>query len=272
VTPAVDAYALEILADRPVGYWRLNERSHAEPVTDESGHNHHGRFVGRPALDQQGAIHGSANRSMSFVPQAYIEIPSSPEFSIPTSGEGLSVEVWVCPHDWLFQGEGGKRYIHWLGKGELAQSPDEKGSMEWGFRLYSSDHPERPKRISAYGWNPEGGEGTGAYCAGDLVKDDEWLHLVACFENYVDPCVGKTGVQLFVNGQLVKGPPSPGTLYYNEGSWSVVPRRGDAPLRLATRSATPNSFLTGRLDEVAIYPKVLTPETIKRHYDVGTGK
>jgi hypothetical protein len=42
-------------------------------------------------------------------------------------------------------------------------------------------------------------------------------------------------------------------------------------LRIATRSATANSFLTGGIDEVAIYPKVLTPEQIKRHYEAGVG-
>jgi hypothetical protein len=270
--PLIDAYAESVLADGPVGYWRLNERTHDERVIDESGRNHHGRFIGRPTLGEQGAIHGSPNCSMSFAPQAHIEIPHSPNFSIQTSGKGLSVEVWMRPDLLLFQGEGGKQYIHWLGKGELAQSKHEKDRMEWGFRLYSSDHPERPKRISAYAWNPQGGEGAGAYHDGKLVAEDQWLHLVACFQHYVDPCVRKTGVQLYVNGEFAQGPPSSGTHYFNEGSWSVLPRGGDAPLRIATRSATANSFLTGGIDEVAIYPKVLTPEQIKRHFDVGTGK
>jgi hypothetical protein len=268
--PLVDGYAEAVLADDPVGYWRLNESTYEDQVTDQSGGNHHGRFVGRPSLGEQGAIHGSPNCSMSFAPEAHIEIPDSQEFSIQTSGNGLSVEVWMRPDLLLFQGEGGKRHIHWLGKGELAQSPHEKDRMEWGFRLYSSDHPERPKRISAYAWNPQGGEGAGAFYEGVLVAEREWIHLGTCYEHYVDPCEEKTGVQLFVNEQLAKGPPSLGTLYFNEGSWSVVPRSGDAPLRLA--SASGNSFPTGRLDEVAIYPKVLTPERIKRHFDVGTGK
>jgi hypothetical protein len=58
----------------------------------------------------------------------------------------------------------------------------------------------------------------------------------------------------------------------NEGFWSVIPESRNAPLRIATRSATADSFLTGRIDEVAIYPKVLPPERIKRHYDVGIGR
>ncbi len=260
-----DAYAEAVLADLPVGYWRLNEPTYDEQVADESGHHHHGSFVGRPSLGEQGAIQQNPNCSMSFASEAHIEIPRSTEFSIQTSGEGLSVEVWMRPDTLLYEGEGNKKYIHWLGKGEPER-------MEWGFRLYSSDHPQRPKRISAYAWNPQGDLGAGAYYEGDLVAESEWIHLVACFQHYVDLCVKKAGVQLFVNGEFVQGPPSSGTLYFNEGSWSVVPRSGDAPLRFATRSATANSFLTGRIDEVAIYPKVLTPEKIKRHYDVGIGR
>jgi hypothetical protein len=262
--PMNDAYAVAVLVDGPVGYWRLNERTHDEQVTDESGQSHHGRFVERPSLGEQGAIHGSANCSMSFASEAHIEILHSTEFSIQTSGEGLSVEVWMRPDTLLYEGEGNKKYIHWLGKGEPER-------MEWGFRLYSSDHPLRPKRISAYAWNPQGGEGAGAYYEGDLVTEREWIHLVACFQHYVDPCVKKAGVQLFVNGEFVQGPPSSGTLYLNEGSWSVVPRSGNAPLRFATRSASANSFLTGGIDEVAIYPRLLTHEQITQHYNVGMG-
>ncbi len=258
-----DAYASAVISDGPVGYWRLNEQSPGDHVTDESGFNHHGRFVGNQFQSEPGAIAGSANRSIRFVPETHVEIPHSDHFNIQTSGQGLSVEVWFKPAVFAYSGEGGKKYIHWLGKG----SPRK---MEWGFRLYSSDHAQRPRRISAYAWNPQGGEGAGAYLDGARVHEGEWIHLVACFQHYVHPCAGMTGVQLYVNGAIVPGPPSRGTLYFNEGYWSVVPRRGDAPLRFATRSASTGSFLNGLLDEVAIYPKVLTPEQVRQHYDLAT--
>jgi hypothetical protein len=263
--PMTDTYAQAVREDRPVGYWRLNELTYDQLVADESGQRRDGSFVGRPSLGEQGAIQGITNCSMSFSSQAHIEIPHSKDFSIQTSGEGLSVEVWMSPEVLHFKGEDGKKYIHWLGKGDAKR-------MEWGFRLHSSDHPSRSKKISAYAWNPQGGLGAGAFCKGDLVAEGKWIHLVACFQHYVDPCVKKTGVQLYVNGDLVKGPPTRSTLYLNEGFWSVVPESRNAPLRIATRSATADSFLTGRIDEVAIYPKVLPPERIKRHYDVGIGR
>jgi hypothetical protein len=259
-----DRYAEIVLADGPVGYWRLNERSLDDLACDQSVYGHHGSIAGEPTLGEPGALRGCPNTSMSFRPEAHIEIPHSPHFSIQTSGNGLSVEVWMRPDALLFEGEDNKGYIHWLGKGVA-------GKMEWGLRLYSSDHSERPKRISAYAWNPQGGKGAGAYYEGPAVEKGVWTHLVACFEHYIDTCVRKTGVQLFVNGAFVQGPPSTGTLYFNEGSWSVTPRGGDAPLRIATRSATTNSFLTGGIDEVAIYPKVLTPQQVRQHYEAGAG-
>ena len=257
-----DSYFSLIRSESPVGYWRLDERFHSDKVVDESGNGHHGTFQGRPLLGEPGAIHGSANKSMTFVPESYIEIPHSPEISIQSSGQGLTVEVWMRPDVLEFSGEPRRTYIHWLGKGEADK-------MEWGFRFYSKSDPERPNRLSAYAWNPQGGLGAGAYYQGNLVKEKEWLHLVACYEHYECSCTNHPGVQLFVNGEFVQGPPSSGTLYFNEGEWSVMPRGRTAPLRIGTRSATANSFLRGGIDEVAIYPKVLTPQQIRRHYEVG---
>jgi hypothetical protein len=258
-----DSYSQAVLADAPEGYWRLNEQSLHDDIANEVSQHHRGSFVGQPTLGVAGAISDSSNYSMTFAPQAHIRISHSPAFSIQTSGRGLSVEVWMRPDELVFSGEGNNRYVHWLGKGSSEK-------MEWGFRFHSSDHPKFPSRISAYAWNPQGGLGAGAYYQGDLVEAGEWLHVVACFEHYVNPCVRKAGVSMFVNGELTNAPPSRGTLYFNEGRWSVVPRTGDAPLRIATRSATADSFLTGGIDEVAIYPCVLTAEQIQHHFEVGT--
>ena len=265
-----DSYFSLIRCASPVGYWRLNERFHTDQVVDESGNGHHGTFsTMKPTLGEPGAIKGSENKSMKFSPNAFVEIPHSPDFSIQTSGQGLTVEVWIRPDQLTFPTENGTHYIHWLGKGEYKRTPKDADKMEWGFRFYSKGDPERPNRISAYAWNPQGGLGAGAYYQGDLVKQNEWLHLVACYEHYECSCTNRPGVQLFVNGEFVQGPPSSGTLYLNEGEWSVMPRGRTASLRIGTRSATANSFLTGGIDEVAIYSKVLTPQHIRRHYEVG---
>ena len=66
-----------------------------------------------------------------------------------------------------FAGENQDRknpYIHWLGKGE-------RGDYEWGLRFYS-DLAQGRNRISAYIWNPDGGEiGQGGGWSGGVPND-----------------------------------------------------------------------------------------------------
>src|SRR5436190_1924896 len=76
-------------------------------------------------------------------------------FSQPTSGAGLTVEVWVRPDALEFDGVSADPYVMWLGKGE-------KDKEEWALRFYSKKS-KRPNRISAYLFNPSGGLGAGAY-------------------------------------------------------------------------------------------------------------
>ena len=52
---------------------------------------------------------------------AYVEIPSNTAFSQPTSGRGLTVEVWLNPKSLEFKGETGDPYVYWIGKGEPGQ-------------------------------------------------------------------------------------------------------------------------------------------------------
>ena len=123
--------------------------------------------------------------------------------------------------------------------------------------------------MSAYIWNlaakePEGkDEGAGAYFE-DMVTAGEWIHVVACYDpgDLTDP---KAGVHIYKNGVHRLGPPSPGTLYSH---FKIAPRHGSAPVRIGTRDLA--SFLRGAIDEVAIYPRVLTSDEILENYTLGT--
>lgn len=244
-------YRSVVLASNPVAYWRLGESSGMIAV-DETPNHRQGRFVGNPEFNQPGAIVGDSNGSITLNGNSFVEIPDDPAFSQPTSGEGLSVEAWLRADDLSFN-----NYIHWLGKGT-------SGQMEWGFRLYSKNHDKFPNRVSAYVWNPVGGEGAGAYLT---IAAKEWTHVVACF-GPGDATVNHAGVQSYKNGVFQNGPPKQWTLYSNSPRWSIMPAHGNAPVRLGTRDHTPGS-LVGGLDEIAIYPRVLTAEEIRLHYEVG---
>jgi hypothetical protein len=263
---AARTYRQVVLAARPVGYWRLGERR-GPTAFDASGHRRHGRYVGSPRLGLPGAITGDTDTSIGLDgPRArsYVEVPSNAAFSVPTSGAGLTVEVWLrTPARLDFPGEGDPRdgqapYVYWLGKGE-------EGQREWALRFYSSRSRTRPNRISAYIFNPTAPRGrvnlgAGAYFQ-ERLRPNEWIHVVATY----DPPGGRDAlVRIYHNGQPSAHNDSTGTLYR---TYRIVPRAGRSPLRLGTRDQS--SFLTGGLDEVAIYPRVLAAEEIARHYEVG---
>ena len=248
------AYRDAVLAKGPVAYWRLGE-SDGPTAFDETQNAYDGTYIGNSTFGQLGAIQNDPDTAIQCNGQDYVEIPDSLDFSQPTSGQGLSVEVWLRPDALIFPGQTSDPYVHWLGKGV-------RGQFEWALRFYSQD-TSRPNRISAYIWNPVGGEGAGAYFQDELAVG-EWIHVVACYEPGDKDTDPPAGVHIYKNGVHRLGPPSSGTLYR---TFDIVPAHGTAPVRLGTRDL--GSFLLGGLDEVAIYPRVLTPDEVLENYNAG---
>jgi hypothetical protein len=246
---AQSSYSEAVLKKHPVAYWRLGEK-HGTEAADANGNGHDGKYIGNPMFGERGAIMGDPNTAIGIAPSgSYVEIPTSSQFSVQTSGRGLTVEVWMRPDILVFAGETKDPYVMWLGKGE-------KGEMEWGFRFYSQKST-RPNRISAYVWNANGLLGSGAYFQ-DVLQVGEWIHIVATFDPFTAANTG-AGVSIYKNGQLRCSPAtSKGALY---STYNVTPAAGAAPVRLGTRDLA--SFLTGGLDEVAIYPRKLTPAEVR---------
>lgn len=264
------AYREAVLAKNPVAYWRLGE-STGTVAADETGNGHDGTYVGNPVLGQPGAISDDPNSAVQFTGASYVEIPTSPDFSQPTSGNGLTVEAWMRPDTLSFPGQqptnsNENPYVHWLGKGEVQKFNGETRQFEWGLRFYSSEPSQepaaRPNRISGYIWNPVGKEGAGAYFQRALTAG-QWLHIVVCYEPGDKNTCPPAGVQIYLNG-VQKGTHDVGTLYCNP-CFAIVPAAGQAPLRLGTRDAV--SFLIGALDEVAIYPRVLSPAEVLSNFN-----
>ncbi len=194
-------YARTVLAKKPVAYWRLGE-SRGPDALDSTGNGHKGAYRGTPLLQQKGALQGDADTAVKLDgKRSYIEIPSHRDFSQPTSGQGLTVEVWVRPDLLEFEGETADHYIHWLGKGEPRR-------QEWGLRFYSRTSRDRPNRISAYLFNPQGGLGAGAYFQ-DKLTVGEWIHVAVCFDPG-DADTPGAGVHIYKNGVHRLGPPAPG--------------------------------------------------------------
>ena len=252
-------YRGTVLAKNPVGYWRLGDLQGA-PARDETG-NHDGTYHGNVTYGQFGAIRGDTDTAIRLDGRnAFAEVAGDAAFSQPTSGKGLTVEVWMRPDARAFDSFEGDHYVHWLGKGE-------HGKYEWGFRFYSK-LSDRPNRISAYIWNSSGELGAGAYFQ-DEINLREWIHVVACYAPGTKDDAG-AGVSIYKNGVLRGAPdshpPQPGARY---SEFNIVPVHGTAPLRFGTRDR--KSFFMGGLDEIAVYPRVLSADEISENYRVGSG-
>ncbi|HWY87646.1 MAG TPA: LamG domain-containing protein [Gemmataceae bacterium] len=244
------SYPKAVLASQPVGYWRLEE-TRGPVAADSSGHKENGQYRGGVTLQLPGAFANDLSAGFDGK-TGYVEVPGSTAFSVPTSRKGLSVEVWFNPAALKFRGESKDPYVYWLGKGESAQ-------QEWALRFYSQVST-RPNRISAYVFSRSGGKGAGAFVE-EPVHANEWIHIVACFDAGDKNSKG-AGVSIYKDGVLRGSPATQHGARYS--SFDVVPHAGTAPLRFGTRNFT--SYFDGGLDEVAIYPRVLTALEVQEHY------
>ncbi len=239
----IPSYSNAVVADDPVGYWPLDEplgARRAQPLVGDL----RGTYV------RTGITGGVANRGRTFDGRdSFVAIPDSPLWSQPTAG-ALTVEFWMRPSVLTFPVEEGSGYVWILGKGT-------PGNQEWGFRMYGKDNTENPpreNRISFYAYSPEGGQGAGAYFQ-DQIKPGKWIYVVGELT--------AEGVAIYKNAVFRQGPPAKATMYADP-AYNVKPTDGNAPLRIGTRNL--HSFFEGAIDEVAIYPYLLSQAQIRRHY------
>lgn len=110
-------------------------------------------------------------------------------------------------------------------------------------------------------WNLSGRLGAGAYFQ-DLLEARTWIHVVATFDP-ADAANPLAGISIYKNGVLRGSPADQNGARYS--TYAIDPAHGGAPLRLGTRDL--RSFLTGGLDEVAVYPRVLSAAEISENYN-----
>ena len=184
----------------------------------------------------------------------YVEIPSSPDFSV--SSNGLTVSAWMMPDTLTFPKSEGTGYVHWMGKGS-------SGRQEWTFRMYNrtnTENPPRPNRISFYVFNPEGKLGVGSYFE-DAVKPGVWMEVTGAAD--------RQRTYIYRDGERrrcdqYRGVPGDGCHGHPE---IIEPQAGDAPLRLGTRDL--RSYFQGGLGAVRVWDRALSAVEVRRLYESG---
>jgi hypothetical protein len=251
VVLARTSYDATVLEDGPSAYWTMGS-PRDDTEKDRTGNNHTGTYAGRPAVTTL----PNGDTAADFDGKTeYLQVKDAAALSPATRGV-LTLEAWMRPDALDFpKKEEGRGYLHWMGKGE-------SGNHEYVARFYSKTGTDRPNRISGYLFNPSGGQGAGSYFE-ETVTKGAWIHYVLVINANAKSDKFPNGyTRIYRNGTRM----ATDNLDYR--GTVIVPERGTAPFRVATRDR--GSFFEGAIGKVAIYGKELSRKRIEQHYKVMT--
>ncbi|MEV1329485.1 LamG domain-containing protein [Micromonospora costi] len=193
------SYAAEVLADKPVGYWRLGERS-GTSAEDASGSGNRGAYTDAVTLGRPGALTGDPDTAAELT-GGHVAIPDSASLSVDGS---FTLEAWVNLNDVCGQ----------YGVVEKYDAPAYNG---YALRVLPGG------RVSAL---TLGAAGQLASVEGQtVVTPDTWHHLAAVYD-------GST-ISVYVDGRLDGSAATTVNPTDGAGSLKLGARGDDAGTRLA---------------------------------------
>jgi hypothetical protein len=218
---------------------------------------------------------------------------------------GLTYHLVWRPSKLEFAGVGSDHTTEVMAKGYTNGTNDHQMEYEMRFQGTPTTNPDYSNLFKAYIFNLAGGLGAGVdypwpgHYDGDPLKQpppnplsistSTWYDFVVEYDpgDYLDHTAG---VRLYENGQIfmdTTGPrcPTPGGGGNNSYSglgcpelidpvktnqtnpqWQIVPQGGTRPLHLGNGDLYPGSTMDGWLDEVAIFPRLLSPSEVASLY------
>jgi hypothetical protein len=223
---STSAYRSVVLDDAPRGYWRLDETS-GTAAADEAPAGNKGTYKGGVSLGAGGALLEESNRAV------WLDgVDELVDFGDPANGSldmgtgDFSVEAWI------------KTSVH----GEQAVI-SKKGSSGPNWLVTVTDDSGQVGRVRAY--IKDASTSRTAYGPSIRVDDGKWHHVVVLFDR-------DTGVRIYVDGaSSLKTGAVTGTVA-NSGALKVG-------------AASSYKYFSGRIDEVAIYRRLLSQARIEAH-------
>lgn len=230
-----DAYAKAVLADNPVGYYRLDDASGAK-LCDASTRRNDGTFnAAGITYNQPGALKGISDTSITA--DGTVKPATSSGNSALFGSTDFTLEAWfktTSKQDQILVdvGQGGAGRI--IGIGPSSTKPG--NTLCGGFG-------------DAVGFDTYDGYVTAdAGAVGINVFDGSWHYMAATYTQ------ANGVVSIYLDGQLLKN-----------AKISATP--ATSPVRLGYWiDSVCNSPFAGSLDEVALYATALAPERITAHW------
>jgi hypothetical protein len=88
-------YSSEVLADTPIGYWRLGDAS-GTTMTDSSGNSRNGTYANSPTLGTTGLLTSDSDTAVTFA-SASSQSASVPDDNSLDNLTAITVEAWIKP-------------------------------------------------------------------------------------------------------------------------------------------------------------------------------
>lgn len=238
------AYSAAVLADSPVGYWRLGEAS-GTSAADSSGNANAGTYTGTVTLGQSGALamepDGSSNAAALFDGSSgFVDLGLARLIGTDSSLSGnFSVELWV-------KANGAAAFAYLFNQANSAAVNAITGMNLNGAGV-------------GYGFVIRNDAGTilslseGA-AAPSRLTDNVWHHVVFTRAG-TTWCIFVDGVQTATN-----------TTFAPSGTYTCD------QVSIGRRSSASGQYAAAILDEVVVYPAALSAARIAAHYNAGTGR
>ena len=241
-SPYLDA----VMADSPIGYWRVGETS-GPAVNAANPGTHDGTYSGSIARGVGGALPTDPDKAAGYpgTDAPKVGIPHNTVFNDAFNGS-FTYETWL--YDACGAPNGSTNYSMFY-KAPISGFPD---NAIWFYRARQDGTYRFRVRDASSGNNGidfpnPGGSGT-------APGDSAWHHYVVVFDKdnmkryaYKDGALSSSG---------------------NLNAQSDI--TNTAELRLGVNQGNGGPW-KGRIDEVAIYNEPLSATQVKRHYDVGIG-
>jgi len=221
-----------VLADSPVGYWRLGETS-GSTATDISGNNN-GTYTGGYTLSSTGAVSADSDLATTFNgSSSYVDCTNSSTFNVTTR---VSLEAWVYPSS---NNQNGGVIGKWTSDAQRAYSlylGQDAGTNKFGFIMMQSNGVVK----SVFPTN--------------TFAANLWYHVVAVADG--------SNLRIYINGS------DTGQTTAYDGSINV----GTNKFLIGKLRPEDNVYsYSGRVDEAAVYNYALTAAQVLAHYNAGLG-
>jgi hypothetical protein len=228
------AYALEVLADDPVVYFRLDEPAGAAFFADSAGSGLLGKAAGGVSAGAPSLLGSWPGTAAAFAPMgalgATIRIDPDPRLE-PASA--VSVELWYRMGPMT---PSSQFSLVSYGTDNVGEEP---------YVLYVSDG------YAAFYIGSPGGGGSKSALAAFTIPPQTLHHFVGTYDG--------TTIVLYVDGAVVASAPATGPIMGYDGVNGLS----------FGSEFTGKYQTTGTIDEVSVYTKALSPLRVGAHYEAG---